>query len=136
LSEGETRELRAALRRLAPIAEEVARLFYSRLFELDPNLHYLFGGDLGVEVDRLAGVLEAGAAGDRGLDEPVFPARALDGAPGGSEMLAGYRATFVRALASTLEEALGVELTEEAARASAKLGDRLFRTAPGAVSPV
>ncbi len=43
---GQVRTLRQSYSLIEPMAETVASLFYSRLFELDPSLRQLFTGDL------------------------------------------------------------------------------------------
>jgi hemoglobin-like flavoprotein len=38
--------IRESFRRIGPAADQVAALFYARLFELDPSLRQLFHGDM------------------------------------------------------------------------------------------
>ena len=52
---------------LAPIAEDVAALFYGRLFELDPALRRMFNEDLAGQRRKLAHMLTAAV---KGLDRP------------------------------------------------------------------
>ena len=52
---------------LAPIAEDVAALFYGRLFELDPALRRMFNQDLAGQRRKLAHMLTAAV---KGLDRP------------------------------------------------------------------
>lgn len=40
-----------------PIGDEAARLFYARLFELDPSLRRLFGGDIAAQGRKLLAAL-------------------------------------------------------------------------------
>jgi hemoglobin-like flavoprotein len=57
---------------LMPIVDDVAALFYRRLFELDPELRRLFPDDLDLQRSRLAQML---AAAVKGLDrlEQLIP---------------------------------------------------------------
>lgn len=41
--------VRDSFRKLGPMAEQVAALFYARLFELDPSLRKLFHGDMATQ---------------------------------------------------------------------------------------
>jgi hemoglobin-like flavoprotein len=52
---------------LAPSAEDVAALFYGRLFELDPALRRMFSADLTPQRRKLAQMLTAAV---KGLDRP------------------------------------------------------------------
>ena len=52
---------------LAPIAEDMAALFYGRLFELDPALRRMFNQDLAGQRRKLAHMLTAAV---KGLDRP------------------------------------------------------------------
>jgi hemoglobin-like flavoprotein len=52
---------------IAPIGEDVAALFYERLFEIDPSLRRLFKEDIGPQRRKLAQMLTAAV---KGLDRP------------------------------------------------------------------
>jgi hemoglobin-like flavoprotein len=52
---------------IAPIGEDVAALFYDRLFEIDPSLRRLFQADLIPQRRKLAQMLTAAV---KGLDRP------------------------------------------------------------------
>src|SRR4051794_11177878 len=52
---------------IAPIGEDVAALFYERLFEIDPSLRRLFNPDMLPQRRKLAQMLTAAV---KGLDRP------------------------------------------------------------------
>jgi hemoglobin-like flavoprotein len=45
-----------------PIADEIAQMFYARLFELDPELKNLFSGDLQERGKQLLSIIAAARA--------------------------------------------------------------------------
>jgi hemoglobin-like flavoprotein len=55
--------VKESFRRLSPTAEQVAALFYARLFELDPSLRSLFRGDMATQgckfMQMIAGAIAA-----------------------------------------------------------------------------
>jgi hemoglobin-like flavoprotein len=53
---------------LVPQADHVARLFYARLFELDPQLRPLFKADMTEQRGKLMSMLAAGVSGLDRLD--------------------------------------------------------------------
>lgn len=67
-------QVRASFARLQPHAARLGADFYARLFEREPGLRYLFGGDLQVQGHRLISML---AAAVFLLDRPARLERAL-----------------------------------------------------------
>jgi hemoglobin-like flavoprotein len=63
--------VRATWRRLVPMEEEVAALFYRILFELDPRLRRLFRTHLGEQGRKLTAMLDVVVAQLDRLDEVV-----------------------------------------------------------------
>jgi hemoglobin-like flavoprotein len=59
-----------------PIAESVAKLFYGKLFELDPSLKPLFRGDLTEQGWKLMHMIGTAVNGLDRLDEIVPAVRA------------------------------------------------------------
>ena len=55
--------VQSSFARLAPLQEELAALFYARLFELDPGLRAMFTGDLAAQRTKLMAALRAVVAG-------------------------------------------------------------------------
>lgn len=56
-----------------PIADETGRLFYQRLFEINPNLQPLFEGDADEQINKLMSTLNLAVMGLDKLDE-IIPA--------------------------------------------------------------
>jgi hemoglobin-like flavoprotein len=84
--------IRASWRKLLPDKERVAKMFYARLFEMDPSLKLLFKGDLDAQgrklmamistavdqLDRLPDIAPAvRALGDRHIAYAVEPAHCV-----------------------------------------------------------
>jgi nitric oxide dioxygenase len=59
--------VQSSFARLAPVQQELAALFYARLFELDPGLRAMFTGDPAEQRTRLMAALRTVVAG---LDKP------------------------------------------------------------------
>lgn len=59
--------VQSSFARLAPVQQELAALFYARLFELDPGLRSMFTGDPAEQRTRLMAALRTVVAG---LDKP------------------------------------------------------------------
>ena len=49
MTPAQVQTLRASWALVEPIGDEAARLFYARLFELDPSPRILFGGDMAAQ---------------------------------------------------------------------------------------
>jgi hemoglobin-like flavoprotein len=56
---------------VAPIADDVAALFYRRLFDLDPSLRQMFRGDLSEQRKKLMQMLTAAVKGLDRLEQLV-----------------------------------------------------------------
>ncbi len=57
-----------SFRRVIPIADEVASLFYARIFELDPHLRTRFSGDMAEQGRKLVNLIADVAAN---LEQPA-----------------------------------------------------------------
>ena len=94
-----------------PIADTAARLFYGRLFELDPSLRPMFHGDMTEQGKKLMDMLRVAIAGLDRLDRLVPAVQAL----GRRHVAYGVRdehyATVAAALLWTLEQGLGDRFT-------------------------
>lgn len=99
--------------RIAPISDTVARLFYDRLFELDPQLRSLFSTDMSEQGRKLMQMLAYCVQGLENLDDLMPAVKAL-----GARHVA-YRVadkdydTVGEALCWTLEKGLGADFTPE-----------------------
>jgi hemoglobin-like flavoprotein len=56
---------------VAPIADDVAALFYRRLFDLDPSLRQMFRGDMSEQRKKLMQMLTAAVKGLDRLEQLV-----------------------------------------------------------------
>lgn len=57
MTEPEIALVRDSFRKLGPIADQAAALFYARLFEIDPSLRHLFHGEMEAQGRRLMQML-------------------------------------------------------------------------------
>jgi hemoglobin-like flavoprotein len=97
----------------APMADEVAERFYTRLFELDPSLRPLFHGNLKQQGEKLMTVL---AFAVRGLDKPetiLGPVQRLGERHTGYGVQPQHYATVGAALLGTLSELFGPAFTPD-----------------------
>ena len=62
MTPAQVQALRASWALVEPIGDEAARLFYARLFELDPSLRRLFSGDMAAQGRKLLAALRATVA--------------------------------------------------------------------------
>lgn len=103
-----------SFRLVAPIAAPAARLFYGRLFALDPTLRPLFAhADLEAQGSKLMQAIGFVVAHLR-RPEALLPAvRELGRRHGGYGVRPAHYATVGAALLGTLEEGLGAAFTPE-----------------------
>jgi hemoglobin-like flavoprotein len=109
--------MQSSFRRIVPIAEQTAALFYARLFELDPELRSLFGGDMQEQGRKLIAML--GKAVEL-LDqfETLAPTiRQLGVRHSHYRINEQHYATVGAALMWTLQKGLGPEFTPAVANA-------------------
>jgi hemoglobin-like flavoprotein len=102
-----------SFRKVLPIAETAASLFYARLFELDPSLRKLFAGDMKRQGMMLMSML---ASGVRGLSDPnaLIPVLTMLGRRhSGYGVVDAHYTTVAEALLWTLEQGLGDDFTPE-----------------------
>jgi len=99
------------------ISETAARLFYMRLFEIDPSLRPMFRGDLKEQGRKLMQML-AVAVGSLHRLESIIPAvEALGQRHAAYGVRDTHYATVAEALLWTLEQGLGPAFTPEVAQA-------------------
>jgi len=102
-----------SFRKVMPIADTAASLFYARLFELDPSLRPLFKGDMKRQGAMLMSMI---ASAVRGLSDPnaLIPVlTALGRRHAGYGVMDAHYTTVAEALLWTLEQGLGDEFTPE-----------------------
>ena len=103
-----------SFRKVLPISETAATIFYARLFELDPSLRKLFTGDMKRQGMMLMSMI---ASAVRGLSDPnaLIPVlTALGRRHGGYGVVDAHYTTVAEALLWTLEQGLGKDFTPEA----------------------
>ena len=109
--------VQSSFRSVQPIAESAARLFYVRLFELDPSLRALFHGDMGEQGRKLMQMLAVAVASLNKLEEIVPAVEALGRRHRGYGVRDSHYATVGAALLWTLEQGLGEAFTPDVADA-------------------
>jgi hemoglobin-like flavoprotein len=102
-----------SFRRVIPIADEVASLFYARIFELDPNLRNRFSGNMAEQGRKLVGLIALAVAN---LEQPAAIVAAfhnLGPANLRNAAKANHCSNVETALLWTLEKRLGPEFTPQ-----------------------
>lgn len=92
---------------VAPIADKAAEIFYSKLFELDPELKPLFKGDITEQGKKLMSMLAAAVKGLDDLGALVPVVQDLGKRHVGYGVKDEHYDTVAAALLSTLEAGLG-----------------------------
>ena len=119
-------EIRTSWAAVEPIADVAARLFYGRLFELDPTLERLFRHtDMDKQRKVLMQTLAVVVANIDRLDTVIPAVQALGRRHAGYGVEVEHYATVGRALLWTLEQGLGEAFTDETAYAWADAYRRL-----------
>jgi hemoglobin-like flavoprotein len=101
-------ELRRTWELVTPIADEVAELFYARLFELDPTLRSLFQGDPATQRQKLMDMLGMLVTHADQPDELQSMLAALGARHASYGVRVEHYDTVVEALLWTLDEGLGL----------------------------
>ena len=113
---------------VAPIADDVAALFYRRLFEIDPSLQEMFRGNMAEQRKKLMQMLTAAVKGLDHLEQLVPAVQGL----GRRHAIYGVRdfhyETVGAALLWTLQKALGTAFTADARQAWATVYGLLAMT--------
>jgi hemoglobin-like flavoprotein len=77
MTEDDKQLVRASWAKVMPISDKVAKLFYNRLFELDPSLKALFTSDMTEQGRKLMGMITVAVNGLDRLDEIIPAVREL-----------------------------------------------------------
>lgn len=109
-----------SFRKLAPIADQAAALFYARLFELDPSLRALFHGDMAEQGRKLMHMIGLAVGGLDRLEELVPAVRQLGLRHAAYHVRDEHYETVGEALLWTLGRGLGPAFTPELQAAWAK----------------
>ncbi len=100
-----------SFRKVVPIADQAAALFYARLFEIDPDLRQMFRGDMLEQGRKLMAMIATAVAALERLDTIVPAVRALGARHAGYGVSEEHYASVGAALIWTLERGLGAEFT-------------------------
>ena len=98
---------------IAPIADQVAALFYRRLFEIEPSLRQMFRGDMAEQRKKLMKMLTAAVKGLDRLDQFVPVVQDLGRRHATYGVTDAHYGTVGAALLWTLEQGLGTMFTPE-----------------------
>lgn len=113
--------VRDSFHKIAPIADQAAALFYTRLFELDPALRALFHGDMAAQGRKLMQTL-ALCVGSLDRLAAIVPAvRELGRRHVAYHVRDEHYETVGAALLWTLEKGLGPDFTAETRAAWSKV---------------
>ncbi len=93
--------------------QETGKIFYDRLFELDPSLRQLFKGDLDSQSRKLVALITLVVHKLHNLHEVENDVKALGQRHANYKVAPEHYATVGIALLWTLEKALGAAWTEE-----------------------
>ena len=99
--------------KVLPISDIFAKLFYSRLFEIDPSTKILFKGDMEAQGRNLMQMITAVVNGLNDLDRLVAAAQDLGRRHGGYGLEEQHYGPVASALFSTLKQELGDDFTPE-----------------------
>jgi hemoglobin-like flavoprotein len=100
-------------KKVLPIRDVAAQLFYGKLFELDPSLRDLFRGDMAEQGRKLMTMIGAAVAGLSRLDELVPTVELLGVRHTGYGVRDEHYNTVAAALLDTLHKGLGEAFTTE-----------------------
>lgn len=131
LTQVEIRLVRHSWSVLATDAGEVADLFYTRLFQLDPSLRLLFQGDIQRQGQKLASMIGLAVSGLERPHQLLAAVRHLGERHAGYGVHAEHYTTVGQALLWTLALALGAAFTPEVEAAWTKLYTLLAATMQG-----
>jgi len=113
----EIKLIQESFKKVAPIAETAAELFYGRLFELDPSLKSLFKGDMKEQGAKLMATLTVVVNGIGDLNSLVPAVQDLGRRHAGYGVKDAHYATVGEALIWTLGQGLGADFTEDVSEA-------------------
>lgn len=102
-----------SFRKVVPIADTAAALFYGRLFEIAPEVKPLFKGDMSLQGAKLMATLGLVVAGLNDLSKIVPAAESLARKHVGYGVKDAHYAPVGAALIWTLERGLGPDFTPE-----------------------
>ena len=102
-----------SFRKVVPIADTAATMFYARLFELDPSLRKLFKGDMKKQGMMLMSMIASAVRGLSDANALIPVLHALGRRHTGYGVVDAHYTTVAEALLWTLQQGLGDEFTAE-----------------------
>ena len=114
--------------KIAPISEQAAALFYAKLFDLDPNLRWLFKGDMKEQGRKLMQVIAYAVESLERIDAFIPQVRALGARHANYGVEDRDYDAVGTALLWTLEKALSREFTARTKEAWTAVYDLLGTT--------
>ena len=121
-------------KKVLPIRDVAAQLFYSKLFALDPSLRGMFRGDMAEQGRKLMMMIGTAVAGLSRLDELVPAVEQLGARHAGYGVQDAHYETVGAALIDTLQKGLGEAFTTEVRTAWATVYDVLASTMKSAAA--
>ena len=109
----QVRLVQESFKKVVPIADAAAALFYGRLFDLDPTLESLFKGDMVEQGRKLMQMIGMAVISLDRLEQILPAVRTLGARHGGYGVRERDYDTVGRALIWTLKKGLGEEFTPE-----------------------
>src|SRR5581483_4542570 len=99
--------VQSSWQKVLPIKEQAAQIFYTKLFDLDPNLKPLFKGDIQKQGKKLMQMIDVAVRSLHRIDSIVPSLRDLGRRHAGYGVERAHYGTVATALLSTLEAGLG-----------------------------
>jgi hemoglobin-like flavoprotein len=121
ITSDDVRRVRESFALVIPIKEAAADLFYSRLFEIAPQVRGLFPQDLRDQKRKLMAMFATAVAGLHNLDRLVPAVKNLGARHVGYGAKAEHYAVVGEALLWTLERGLGEAFTPDVRQASTRV---------------
>lgn len=107
------RLVQESFRSVAPMGDQVAEIFYARLFQLDPSLRPMFSGDMQEQGRKLITMIGFAVQGLSQLHDIVPQVMQLGRRHAGYGVQPDHYDTVAEALLWTLEQGLGDQFTDE-----------------------
>lgn len=128
--------VQASFANVLPIAETAAKLFYKRLFELDPSLRSMFHGDMKQQGKKLMDMIALVVVNLRNIERVLPGVRALGKRHAGYRVQDEHYDTVGAALLWTLGRGLGDAFTADVRDAWAAAYEVLATTMKEAAAEV
>ena len=128
LSQRDIKLVQDSFAKVGPIAEAVAKMFYDRLFAIDPSAQALFSGNLAAQGRRLMAMIAAAVGGLDNLAGLVPVGQVLAARHQGCGVNETHYGSVGAALLWTLEQGLGGAFTPEVKSAWANVYAVLAKT--------